>query len=203
MTLGDRFSAQLAQPHGWVGSIVGWAMDRANADATRAAVALLDPQPGERIVDGGCGTGAALATARAAAQCHLAGFDRSAVMVARARGRLGPDAELQVASFADARLRDASFDGALLLNVLYFQRDDPEMVPRMYRALRPGGRLVAYLTHGDQMRDWPFVKAGRHELFDASKLTDTLADGGFERSRIMIHDRTIGRVRALLALAEL
>jgi trans-aconitate methyltransferase len=103
-------------------------------------VRLLDPQPGERILDLGCGTGD-LAQRIAASGAAVLGLDRSEAMIAEAR-RKHPRLQLEVgdaASFAQAEPFDAVFSNA----ALHWIRDAPRVVESIWRALRPGGRFVA------------------------------------------------------------
>jgi trans-aconitate methyltransferase len=107
-----------------------------------ALVELLAPQPGERILDLGCGTGHL--TARLAESGATAvGLDHSAEMLGQARSAY-PHLEFVQADardFAFARPFDAVFSNA----VLHWVRP-PEPVVRCVRAaLRPGGRFVAEL----------------------------------------------------------
>src|SRR6478752_5362073 len=115
---------QLARPHGLSGRLLGRAMDAANRRPVELAIDLLQPQEGEMILDAGCGTGAALAAAAARADVHLSGIDPSPTMIAAARRRLGPWAELDRVAIDEMPFADATFDAILLLNVLYFAGSD-------------------------------------------------------------------------------
>jgi trans-aconitate methyltransferase len=103
-------------------------------------VALLAPQPGERILDLGCGTGE-LAAQIAAAGAHVTCLDASPDMVAAARARV-PGAEFRVAD-AQALADVAAFDAIFSNATLHWMRDPAAAARGMARALRPGGRLVA------------------------------------------------------------
>jgi 2-polyprenyl-3-methyl-5-hydroxy-6-metoxy-1,4-benzoquinol methylase len=148
VTLSDRFAAQLAHPRGLGGRLLGQAMDVANARPMRLAVDALAPRPGERVLDAGCGTGAALALMRATADCKAYGIDRSDAMVTAARRRLGSQASLACATIEGlARQSWRPFDAVLALNVLYFADAEGLMVTALREALRHGGRLIVYVTH--------------------------------------------------------
>ena len=202
MDLARRFAGQLADPHGRAGVWIGRAMDFANGSVTRRAVDLLDPQPGERILDAGCGTGAALAEVRRRERCRLVGIDRSEAMIAGAHHRLGAGAELRVGSIQQQAGKLPPVDGALLLNVLYFCAPNASMVRAVHDQLRPGGRLVAYVTHRATMERWSFVQEGYHRLFDEPGLAKVLADGGFAPSQISVHEEPVNRLaRGLFAVA--
>ena len=102
-----------------------------------AALALLDPKPGEAILDLGCGDGV-LTEKIVAAGARVLGIDASEAMVAAAKAR-GLDACVADGQKLDFdRQFDAVFSNATLHWIL-----DPEAVARgVFRALRPGGRFV-------------------------------------------------------------
>lgn len=106
---------------------------------------LLQPQPGERILDLGCGDGV-LTEKLALSGAEVVGVDSSADMVAAARQR-----------GLDARVIDATqltfqneFDGVFSNAVLHWIKDDPDAaIGCAYRALRHGGRFVGEMGgHG-------------------------------------------------------
>ena len=79
------------------------------------------------------------------------------------------------------------------------------VVPVASRRLtvRPGGRLVAYVTHRATMERWRFVHSGFHRLFDRDELEQMLVDGGFARADVTIHEeRVAGFARGLFAIAR-
>jgi trans-aconitate 2-methyltransferase len=103
-------------------------------------VDLLDPQPGERILDLGCGTGHLTAQI---AQCGVTviGIDSSPAMVSEAAARY-PNIEFHV---ADARLLpfDREFDAVFSNAALHWIPDADAVAESVFRALRPGGRFAA------------------------------------------------------------
>jgi trans-aconitate methyltransferase len=108
----------------------------------RELAALLDPKPGERILDLGCGTGH-LTRSIADAGADVVGVDASAEMIERAR-REHPGltfVEADARAFALAPAFDAIFSNAVLHWIV-----PPEAVAaRVAAHLRPGGRFVAEL----------------------------------------------------------
>lgn len=185
---------QLAYPAGWAGRLLGAAMDVVNRRPTRLAVDLLDPRPGESVLDAGCGTGAAMAAVLRRADCRVTGIDPSPVMLGAAGRRLaGSGAELRQAGLGDLPFPDACFDAALLLNVLYFADREGRMLTDLRRVLKPGGRAVAYVTHRETMRNWSFTRAGLHRLFDEDELTEAFVTAGFARERVSVHAVPVAR----------
>jgi trans-aconitate methyltransferase len=99
---------------------------------------LLDPQPGERILDLGCGDGA-LTAQLAALGATVTGVDASPAMAAAARAR-GLAIDLQS---ADALAYDAQFDAVFSNAALHWIPNAPAVLAGVHRALRLGGRFVA------------------------------------------------------------
>jgi SAM-dependent methyltransferase len=108
-------------------------------------VELLDPRPGERILDLGCGDGA-LTRKLAEAGALVIGVDTAPDMVAAARRR-GLDARvLPAESLAFDREFDAVFSNA----ALHWMRPLDRVIAGVGRALKPGGRFVGELGgHGN------------------------------------------------------
>jgi SAM-dependent methyltransferase len=101
---------------------------------------LLDPQPGERILDLGCGTGH-LTRAIAERGANVVGIDHSPEMIAQARGNY-PEIRFEVANASNFSV-DEPFDAVFSNAVLHWIRDADGAVRSISRALKPSGRLVA------------------------------------------------------------
>jgi len=104
-----------------------------------SVVELLDPKPGERVLDVGCGTGH-LTKKIAEAGANVVGVDASAAMIAEAR-RNFPDLQFEIAD-ATAMHFAQSFDAVFSNAALHWVRPPDAAVARMHEALQPGGRLV-------------------------------------------------------------
>jgi len=103
-------------------------------------VTRLNPQPGERILDAGCGDGA-LTAQLAASGATLRGLDSSPAMVAAARARGLEVDEASLTALAYEEEFDAVFSNAALHWIALDQQ--PLALAAIHRALRPGGRFVA------------------------------------------------------------
>jgi SAM-dependent methyltransferase len=102
---------------------------------------LLQPRPGERILDLGCGDGV-LTEKLVALGARVVGIDNSPHMIAAARQR-GIDAIVM-----DARnlAFENEFDAVFSNAALHWIKDDPEApIACAFRALRIGGRFVGEL----------------------------------------------------------
>ncbi|MDR2877326.1 MAG: methyltransferase domain-containing protein [Chromatiales bacterium] len=100
-------------------------------------VELLSPQPGERILDLGCGDGA-LSLKLVEARCTVVAVDASAEMIAAAQA-LGLDARVMDGqSLQFEREFDAVFSNA----ALHWMKQPAQVIAGVWRALKPGGRFV-------------------------------------------------------------
>jgi trans-aconitate methyltransferase len=117
--------------------------DRAGAFVPKLGadlIELLAPQPGERVLDLGCGTGDL--TARLAEHgAHVTGVDASSEMVNEAR-RKHPSLELNLADGQELRF-EREFDGVFSNAALHWMPRADAVAEGVARALRPGGRFVA------------------------------------------------------------
>lgn len=102
-------------------------------------VELLDPRPGERVLDAGSGTGH-LASQIAAQGASVVGIDASEEMVDTAR-RTYPTVAFEVADLRSYRA-DAPFDAVFSNATLHWILEPDDAAATFAHALRPGGRLV-------------------------------------------------------------
>ncbi len=103
-------------------------------------VSLLSPQPGERILDLGCGTGH-LTAQIAESGAQVTGVDRSAEMIAAAREAY-PNLKFEIADARDLPF-DEEFDAVFSNATLHWVLEAEGALRSIWRALRAGGRFVA------------------------------------------------------------
>ena len=132
----DPLSEQVASTSRWV------AADYARvggfvAELGGAALDLLDPKPGERILDVGCGEGT-LSLKIIDRGAEVVGVDNSSDMVAVAREK-GVYAELLDAADMDF---DREFDAAFSNATLHWVLDKERAASAIFNALRLGGRFA-------------------------------------------------------------
>jgi SAM-dependent methyltransferase len=108
-----------------------------------AALALLDPQPGEMIVDLGCGDGA-LTLQIMASGARAIGLDASRGMVeaARARGVDAFVADAQALDLDSQAARFGQFDAAFSNAALHWMLDPDAVASGVFALLRSGGRFA-------------------------------------------------------------
>ena len=112
-----------------------------------AVLRALDPQPGERILDIGCGTGYYVAGV-VKAGALVSGVDLASNYVRQAAdhvSRVAPDQAAPLMAAAEAKhlpFDDATFDKVLMTEVLEHLIDYPVALDEISRVLRPGGMAV-------------------------------------------------------------
>lgn len=108
-------------------------------------VELLDPRPGERILDLGCGDGV-LTEKLAAAGCDVVGVDagEDMIRVAQLKGLNAHVVDGHALAF------DAEFDAVFSNAALHWMLQPGKVVDGVRRALKPGGRFVGeFGGHGN------------------------------------------------------
>ena len=109
----------------------------------RASLDALELTAEDRVLDVGCGTGAA-SRAAAAVAASVTGIDLSPEMIHRAVGLANGIENLtfQVGDAEDLPFADAAFSSVLCSNSFHHYPDPAQAVREMTRVLAPGGRLV-------------------------------------------------------------
>ena len=103
-------------------------------------VQLLDPQPGEKILDLGCGTGDLTNEILRLGAVPL-GIDYSGSMIEKARHKY-PNITFQVENGETFRVTD-QFDAVFSNAALHWMTEPSKVVESVWLALRNGGRFVA------------------------------------------------------------
>lgn len=184
-------------------------MDASLAGATAGLLSLAAIQPGERVLDIGCGSGeiSLLAADRVGAAGAVTGVDVSRPLLALARQRAEGRANIRFIE-ADAATHVFTPEHDLLISrfgVMFF--DDPAAAfANLRRAARPGGRLAFICWRPVAENEYaamPFEIAktlmpplppadpyapGPFALADADRLHGILSDAGFSNISIARHD---------------
>jgi ubiquinone/menaquinone biosynthesis C-methylase UbiE len=131
---------------------------RDQAAIDRALLDALDPAPGERLLEAGCGSGLLCRqiAGRVAPNGHVTGVDVSYGMVAAARQngvRSGLEELLtfEVGQAEALAYPDGAFDAALAARLLLHVTEPEQVVAELRRVVRPGGRVA--------LMDWDFDTA--------------------------------------------
>jgi ubiquinone/menaquinone biosynthesis C-methylase UbiE len=163
----------------------------------------LDPAPGQRVLDCGCGYGFTLQVLAELTESQLVGLAADSDRVEQTRRDLAGSPRVTVVH-GDARalpFADAAFDHAVCSEVLEHVPDAAAVVRELGRVVRPGGRLVITVPSaafpvtwdppnwilkrlgGAQLRGerpWSGIWYGHRRLYDWEQLGTLLAGAGFE-----------------------
>jgi SAM-dependent methyltransferase len=115
-----------------------------------AALRLLDPRPGESVIDVCCGQGVLARPLLEAGIGKFTGVDASPRLIAAARSRHGKDPRVGwvIADVCQAGAwADASHDAATCLLAVHDVADAGALFSNVARALKPGGRAVFVFMH--------------------------------------------------------
>lgn len=133
-------------PRGIWGALIGYSMAWTHAFRNPWTLSRLDLRPGERVLEIGCGPGAALrdVARRVGGSGLVAGIDPSDVMVRQAvrRNRKAirqRRVEVRLASMSAIPYPDESFDKVFGTNSIQFSRALSSDLVEIQRVLRPGG----------------------------------------------------------------
>ena len=133
-----------------------------------ALVDLLNVQPGERILDVGCGTGHLTHEIRLRG-AKVVGIDSSPNMIQEAR-RSYPDLEFVQADASSFTFKEP-FDAVFSNAALHWVTDAENAISCMSQALRPGGRFVIEMGGKGNIKrliDALFKALERFDCYDAS-----------------------------------
>ena len=175
---------------GWRYDLHGWFLDTClfrgkGRELRQRVITLADPQPGETVLDVGCGTGTlALEVQRHVGRAgRVVGIDPSSEQIARARAkavRRNVPVEFQVGVIEQLAFPDQTFDVVLSTLMMHHL---PASLKRqglveIARVLKPGGRLIIADFTRKQERTGQAARfhAGGSSLHDLAAI---VADAGF------------------------
>ena len=162
----------------------------------------LDAQPGDRVLDVGCGPGFFVTelAERVGPSGSVVGVDlsRDMLAVARKRAERHANVELLESSATPLPFEGGSFDRALSVQVLEYVEDVAAALAELRRVLRPGGRLVVWDVDwstlswhtADEERMARVLEAWDRHLRHRAlprRLAAELRDGGFEDVEMQAH----------------
>lgn len=138
-----------------------------------AMIGLAGDVDGHRVLDAGCGSGP-LSAALQAKGAVVTGVDCSREMLALARRRLGPDADLHLADLGrPLPFRDAAFDDVVASLVLHYLQDWTAPLTELRRVLRAGGRLILSVPHPSAY----LVNYGGRTYFEVTRYSEEFTFG--------------------------
>lgn len=182
----------------------------------RMAMDRLDPRPGERILDLGCGTGPTSVelASRVGPGGSVVGVDIAEEMLVRARQRASEQGSDNV-SFLHADVQAGSlgsreYDAAFSRFGVMFYSDPAAAFSKVREALRPGGRLSFVCWQGATANEWMLVpgaavmsvtgtppptptpgQPGPFSLCDPGLVHSILATAGFTQTEVEPHNDVV------------
>jgi ubiquinone/menaquinone biosynthesis C-methylase UbiE len=137
----DRYDNWFASP---IGQLVRWY-------EAELLLHFLEPQPGERILDVGCGTGIFTVDVLKSG-AWVTGIDLSASMLSRAVARGGASFSGLCANMCALPFADNSFDRVFSMTAIEFVADGAQAIAELNRVVKPGGRVV--VTSLNSLSPW-------------------------------------------------
>ncbi len=198
--------SQLGRPRGPLGRALGRMMNQSNLKISRHAIAGLDLQPGQRVVEVGFGGGTSLRMLLDAvgAKGRVIGIDRAPAMLKLVGREFKADIEAGRLSLVQAELPawPASLplaDAILAVNVVYFWTEPQACVDALGAALKPGGRISLGFRPPEAARISGLDKAGFNTV-EPDTVLGWLRAAGLENVRLASIPE--GKLLALAAMAS-
>jgi len=188
--IGRQFSC----PSGLGGRLMGRVMEFINRAPNREAIASLEIEPSDVILELGFGPGCAIEILAAKAPLgRVYGVDPSEGMLASASRRnkhaiASGRVQLLQGRIDALPLRSGSIDKILAVNVVYFFDECGSEPREARRLLKPGGKMAIYATDKSEMAHWKFAGPDTHRLFGADDLALLIARGGFDSDEFSIRE---------------
>jgi SAM-dependent methyltransferase len=141
----------------WGSRPVDWALSEDRQTPTYdAALRRTGLEPGQRVLDVGCGVGAFLRlVVERGGVAH--GLDAAAALIELARERL-PEADLRIGEMEDLPWPDDSFDLVTGFNSFFFADDMVAALREARRVARPGARVVIQVWGAHERCDLEAMK---------------------------------------------
>ncbi len=195
MYIDSLLRSQFGKPSGLFGRLLmGPILNLSNTRLLNAAVALLDAEPTDRILDIGFGGGHSLvALAASAAGAAIVGVDYSREMVDSAvrmirDRRLDDRVSVKWGNVAKLPFRAGTFHKVLTVNSLYYWPDLAANLREVGRVMKHGGRIAvgfrSAASLGPLTRDWEGF-----QLYEPHEFADILRGAGFEVERVEHRDQ--------------
>ncbi len=137
----DRYDSWFATP---IGQLVRWY-------EAELLLTFLEPQPGDKILDVGCGTGIFTVDVLKSG-AWVTGIDLSASMLSRAVARGGDKFAGLCADMCALPFADNSFDRIFSMTAIEFVVDGARAIGELNRVVKPGGRVV--VTSLNSLSPW-------------------------------------------------
>jgi len=133
----------------WAAAGRGDEMESHHSDITEQTLALMDIQPGDRILDLGCGTGwASRRMARIATSGEVVGLDVADEMLRRAEQSSSAFRNVRYAWGSAEKIPEAdnAFNKVLSVESFYYYADQGKALDELRRVMAPGAKLFILIN---------------------------------------------------------
>ncbi len=133
----------------WAAAGRGDAMEEHHSDITDQTLALMRVQPGDRVLDLGCGTGwASRRLAKMVPNGEVVGIDVADEMLRRAEQSSAGSRNIRYVwgSAEHIPVAEKAFDKVLSVESFYYYADQGKALDELRRVLAPGGRLFILIN---------------------------------------------------------
>jgi ubiquinone/menaquinone biosynthesis C-methylase UbiE len=194
--LAEVVGAQSRKPSGLLGRLMGLLMNWRHRPLSKWAIELMNIQPGDFVLDIGCGGGVAIKEiARIATSGFVAGVDYSETMVQQAlKHNAAAVCAMRVAikngNISNLPFKDESFDKACAIESFNFWPDPIVGLKEVHRVLKPKG-LVAIATGWsrempNQQKYVAIARKMRFSLYSGSQVVEMLTAAGFPQAQFAV-----------------
>ncbi|WP_081358429.1 class I SAM-dependent methyltransferase [Ruminococcus albus] len=186
--LGDYLASQCGNPHGIIGKIMTWAMNRANNVMYKGIVEEINVSPKTKILDVGFGNGYLEKLIIQKSPCSIIGIDISEDMVSKATEAnrkyvASGNMKFQLGDCCDLSFKDKSFDVVTTMNTIYFWNDTAKGMAEISRVLKDGGIFYNAVISKENLDKYFYTKSG-FKKFTKDEYIELGKKAGFRRIRI-------------------
>lgn len=192
-----KVTEQLARPSGDLGSDISEKMNNTNAFITARTIEALAPNAGDFIIEIGPGNGVLssdlVKTIGPGGRYLGIEVSKDMAQIAEKNLRDKGSARIDVHSgdCHDASVDDASVDGLMAVNVLYFIDDLNELLAQIRPWFKPNGRCIFGIRPARTLESLRFHEFGHH-IRPPEEIEDALLAHGFSEISITHYDEGVG-----------
>jgi len=185
MPLKAFFSNQARKPSGLFGRLVmSRVFDLGNANLNAFMKGLLNLEANDHVLEIGPGTGKLISEmAKVIDNGFIEGIDLSDTMVTMAQRKnrkhiSAGKVKIRQGDFRNAAYNDSSFDKICSANTIYFWATPDQFIKKIFRILKPGGKLVLAFEDKKQLEKQSLSK-DVFRFYDQTEIEDLLQRNGF------------------------
>ena len=200
----SELAQQLRCPSGEFGQQLGKSMHQSNLNMTQSAIALLDINDGDSILELGHGNAGHLKELlQQANNIRYRGLEISPLMYQQAHELNLPlvddyDIEFGLYDGLTLPFSDNEFDNIFSVNTLYFWQNPQQLMGELARCLKVGGGLVLSYGQKEFMQTLPFVNMG-FTLYDDNEVSELTQNTPLKISEFLYQqDKAISKAGELV-----